>query len=70
MAKIRVVAGGASLEAEGDEEACAVALRLFNLAVAEDALRTINRKLAELKPLQKQRLNLIESIARMKRQQD
>lgn len=68
MAKIRVVAGGASFEAEGDEDACAMSLKLFHLAVAEDNLRTVETKLSELKALQKQRRDLVDTIDRLKRE--
>lgn len=66
MAKIRTVVNGATLEVEGDEDACAEASRLFHLTIAEQSLRAVEARLAELKPLQKHRRDLLEQIDRLK----
>lgn len=65
MAKIRSVIGNAVLEAEGTEAACADASRMFHLLLTEHALRDVDQRLQDLKPLRKQRRDLIRRIAQL-----
>lgn len=66
MAKIRQTIGNASLDVDGDEACCTDAARQFHLALAEAALRDVELRLAELRPLQKHRRELAKYVAELK----
>jgi len=62
MAKVRQVIGSAVLDVEGDAAACSEGARVFHLALAQHWLREVENQLAVLKPLQKQRRDLVTTI--------
>ncbi|MCR4341897.1 MAG: hypothetical protein NUW01_18630 [Gemmatimonadaceae bacterium] len=67
MPKLKETIGGATLEIDADEAGCVEAVRMFHLAVAEQELRAVERRLALLKPLQKNRRELVDLIAKLRR---
>lgn len=63
MAKMRQTINGATLDVEGDEASIATACRGFHRLLAEQALRSVDERLAAMRELQKQRRELKKLIA-------
>jgi len=66
MAKMHQVIGNASIDVEGDGEAIAWSIAQFHLAVAQHNLREVEASLSSLRPLQKNRRELLKTIERLK----
>lgn len=69
MARMKQKIGDASMEAEGTEATIAAACRLFHLALAEARLREIDRELAPLVEVKKQRRKLLDFIKTLEQPQ-
>lgn len=67
MASLKETVGAAFIDVEGSPVYVSEMQRLFHLGVAQDALRTIDDKLKEMRAIQRQRVKLLKYIASLER---